>query len=56
MLSLLKGTIQKRKRNRSYADLKDLQTTSSPFITEHVVRQDYSSNNVRLITVDLMFV
>jgi trehalose 6-phosphate synthase/phosphatase len=51
MMSRLKATIQKRKRNRSYADLRDLQSTASPFEHDMLanaahVRQDYSSNNV----------
>lgn len=52
MLSRLRAATQKRKRNRSYSDLRDLQSAGSPFGQDMSkaaqFRQDYSSSNVRL--------
>lgn len=53
MLDRLRASTQKRKKNRSYSDLKDLEATPSPY--EHdlaqaaSIRQDYSTTNVRIL-------
>jgi hypothetical protein len=49
MMGRLKASGQKRKKNRSYADLRDLQSVGSPFANEmnsSQMRVDYSSSNV----------
>ena len=49
MLGRLKASGQKRKKNRSYSDLRDLQSVGSPFANDmnsSQMRVDYSSSNV----------